>query len=124
MVTRNQQQEDMVNTFVASIPAMQTDIALLKQDTTILKDSSRASHKKSDMILDRLDNFSAVSPDQFEKYKVTVDKRFAALEEFVSENKPGVTFASALVNRWTTFLILLLLLAAFVVGVGRFVPIG
>jgi len=124
MTAKGQQQDDMVNAFVASIPTMQTDIALLKQDTSFLKDASKQQNIKSDAILDRLDKLSVVSADQFEKYRIDIEARFKALEKYNNDTKPGVNFSNALVSRWTTFLILLLLTAAVIALVGHFVPIG
>lgn len=123
-MTKSQQQEDMIGAFVASIPTMQTDIALLKQDTGFLKDSAKTQNQKTDAIIDRLEHLSVVSPDQFEKYKNIVEVRFKALEKYQNDTKPGVTFANALVSRWTTFLVLLILTAAVVVLIGHFMPIG
>lgn len=124
MAAANKQRDDMVNTFVASIPTMQTDIALLKQDTGFLKDASRTQNQKTDAIIERLDHLSVVSPDQFEKYKISVDVRFRALEKYNNDTKPGTAFSNALVSRWTTFLILLLLTAAVIALIGHFIPLG
>lgn len=123
-MTKAQQQDDMVTAFVASIPTMQTDIALLKQDTTFLKDASKTQSDKADAIIDRLDHLTVVTPEQFEKYKGEVDKRFKDLEKYNDDNKPGVAFANALVSRWTTFLVLLLLTAAVIALIGHFIPLG
>lgn len=117
MTSKSQQQEEMVNTFVASIPTMQTDIALLKQDMSAVK-------KNGETLLTKIDGLSVVTKTEFEKYKEEVDERFNAIEKYNTENKPGVTFANALVSRWTTFLVLLLLVAAVVALVGKFIPIG
>lgn len=124
MTAKGQQQDDMVNAFVVSIPGMQTDIALLKQDTQFLKEASRTQAQKSDTILDRLDHLSVVTPEQFETYKTTMDARVKLLEEYNDTNRPGVSFVNALVSRWTTFLVLLLLTAAVIVIAGKFVPFG
>lgn len=123
-MTKSQQQDDMVSAFVASIPTMQTDIALLKQDTAILKDGTKANSDKSDLILKTLGNMSVVSQQQFSKYQEDVDKRFLAIEKYNNDNKPGVSFANALVSRWTTFLVLLLLTAAVIALIGHFIPLG
>jgi hypothetical protein len=117
MASKTQQQEDMVNTFVASIPTMQTDIALLKQDMSAVK-------KTGETVLSRIDELSVVTKADFEKYKQDVDERFDKIEKYNTDNKPGVTFANALVSRWTTFLVLLLLTAAVIALVGHFIPIG
>ena len=125
MATKAQQQQDeMVNTFVASIPTMQTDIALLKQDMSVVKTTNVT-------ILDNIKNLSVVTKSEFEKYKAEAQKerdafelRLKALENENENNKPGVKFANALVSRWTTFLVLLLLTAAVIALVGRFIPVG
>lgn len=124
MPTKSQQQDDMVNAFVASIPTMQTDIALLKQDTGFLKEASKQQSAKSDTILDRLDHLSVVTPEQFSKYQETVDTRFKGIEKYINDTKPGTSFANALVSRWTTFLVLLLLTAAVIALIGHFIPLG
>lgn len=135
MATKAQQQDEMVNTFVASIPTMQTDIALLKQDTSFLKVASATQNSKSDTIIESLGKLSVVSKADFEAYKKeevahktgtaeAIDKRFKLLEAFNEEHRPGIKFANALVSRWTTFLILLLLTAAVIALVGRFIPVG
>lgn len=123
MATKKQT-DDMVSTFIASIPTMQTDIALTKQDTAFLKAEASKQSTKSDAIIERLDKLSVVSPVEFEKHKKEVDERFEKLEDYNAENKPGVAFANALVSRWTTFLVLLILIAAIVVGIGHIVPLG
>lgn len=128
MATKNQQQEEMMSAFVTSIPSMQTDIALLKQDMGFVK-------KNGETVLQRLDQLSVVSKTDFEKYKQEeqkakedfmekLDERFKATENFIEENKQGIKFANALVSRWITFLVLLLLTAAVIALVGRFIPIG
>lgn len=128
MTTKSQQQDEIVNTFVSSIPTMQTDIALLKQDMVSVK-------KNGETVLDRLDKLSVVSKSDFEQYKRDeikwkedfmdqLDIRFKNTETFVEDNKQGIKFANALVSRWVTFLVLLLLTAAVVIIVGRFIPIG
>lgn len=135
MTSKSQQQDEMVNTFVASIPTMQTDIALLKQDTAFLKVASNSQSGKSDAILESLGKLSVVSKADFDSYKEkeekwkeefekAIDKRFKVTENYLSEAKPGITFANALVNRWTTFLILLVLTSAVVAIVGKYMPIG
>lgn len=135
MATPKQQKDDMVNNFIASIPTMQTDIALLKQDTSILKEGSKKQSDKSDLILDRLDKLTVVTPVEFEKHKQDEQKwrddltkdlndRFGKIDSYLNDTKPGIKFANALVSRWTTFLVLLLLTAAVVVLVGHFIPIG
>ncbi len=116
-MTSKNQQEEMVNTFVASIPTMQTDIALLKRDMS-------ATKKNVETVLEKLDKLSVVTKADFDKYKEEVDERFKTIEKYNEDNKPGVTFANALVSRWTTFLILLLLTAAVIALVGHFIPIG
>ena len=134
MVTKSQQQEELVNTFVASIPAMQTDIALLKQDTTFLKQASATQNTKSDTIIQTLGNLSVISKAEFEQYKKdeeewketfteSNDKRFRIIEKYYEDNKPGIKFANALVGRWTTFLIFLLLAAVVIALIGRFIPV-
>lgn len=122
-MTKSQQQDDLVSAFVASIPTMQTDIALLKQDTGILKDSSKKNNAKSDMILEQLGKLSVVNPAQFDMYKGEVDTRFKVIEKYINDTKPGVAFANAIVSRWTTFLVLLVLTAAVIALIGHFVPI-
>lgn len=128
MATQKQQTDEMVSTFVASIPAMQTDIALLKQDMSVVK-------KNGETVLDRLDRLSVVSKTDFEQYKKDEikrqeeyekkqDERFLEIEAFINDSKPGIKFANALVSRWTTFLVLLLLTAAVIALVGRFIPVG
>lgn len=128
MATQKQQQDEMVNSFVASIPAMQIDIALLKQDTTILKNSSLT-------IIERLDKLSVVSKADFDKHIIDdqkwrddflkdIDARFNKIEAFINDSKPGIKFANALVSRWITFLVLLILVAATIALVGRFVPLN
>lgn len=128
MTTKSQQQDEIVNTFVASIPTMQTDIALLKQDMVSVK-------KNGESVLEKMDKLSVVSKDDFEDYKRVeqkwkeefaeqIDTRFKTTETFVDDNKPGIKFANALVSRWVTFLVLLLLTAAVIVIVGRFIPVG
>ena len=135
MSSPKQQQDEMVSTFVASIPAMQTDIALLKQDTNFLKAASAQQNTKQDTILKSIGDLSVVSKSEFDTYKkdrVTLEqevaeaihKRFLALEKYNEDTKPGTKFANALVSRWTTFLVLLLLTAAVIAIVGRFIPIG
>lgn len=128
MATQKQQKDEMVSTFVASIPTMQTDIALLKHDMGVVK-------KNGETVLDRLDKLSVVSKAEFEEYKQEeqkwkedfmekLNKRLEATETFIDENKPGIKFANALVSRWVTFLVLLLLTAAVIVIAGRFIPVG
>lgn len=117
MTSKSQQQEEMVNTFVASIPTMQTDIALLKQDMSAVK-------KNGETLLTKIDGLSVITKTEFEKYKEEQDERFKAIEKYQEDNKPGVTFANALVSRWTTFLVLLLLTAAVIAAVSHFVPTG
>lgn len=135
MTTKSQQQDELVNTFVASIPTMQTDIALLKQDTTFLKEASTTQSNKSDTIIDRIGQLSVVTKSEFEDYKKeenawkeefvkTLDARFKPLEDYNDNNSPGVKFANALVSRWTTFLVLLILTAAVAVIAGKFMPVG
>lgn len=128
MATQKQQTDEMVSTFVASIPTMQTDIALLKQDMGVVK-------KNGETVLDRLDKLSVVSKTEFEDYKKdeqkwkeefmkALNERLEPTETFIEESKPGIKFANALVSRWITFLVLLLLTAAVIALVGRFIPIG
>jgi hypothetical protein len=123
-MTKSQQKDDMVNAFVASIPTMQTDIALLKKDTKFLTDAARAQSDKSDAIIERLDKMSVVTPEQLDNYKKDVDARFKTIESYINSTKPGVAFSNALVSRWTTFLVLLLLTAAVIALVGHFIPVG
>lgn len=129
------QKDDMVNSFISSIPTMQTDIALLKQDTDFLKEASKLQSTKTDAIIDRLDKLTVVTPAEFEKHRndeqqwkesfaKTMDERFGKIESFLSDSKPGISFVNALVSRWTTFLILLILIAAIVVGIGHIIPLG
>lgn len=128
MATQKQQTDEMVSTFVASIPTMQTDIALLKQDMGVVK-------KNGETVLDRLDKLSVVSKTEFDEYKKeeqkwkeefmeALDKRLEPTETFLDDNKQGVKFSQALVSRWVTFLVLLLLTAAVIVIAGRFIPVG
>lgn len=128
MTTQKQQTEEMVSTFVASIPTMQTDIALLKQDMSVVK-------KNGETVLERLDKLSVVSKVEFDEYKKEeqkwkedfmeqLNKRLETTEDFLDENKTGIKFANALVSRWVTFLVLLLLTAGVIALVGRFVPLG
>ena len=128
MTTQKQQTEEMVSTFVASIPTMQTDIALLKQDMSVVK-------KNGETVLERLDKLSVVSKVEFDEYKIEeqkwkedfmeqLNKRLETTEDFLDENKTGIKFANALVSRWVTFLVLLLLTAGVIALVGRFVPLG
>lgn len=135
MTTAKQQQEEMVNAFVAAIPGMQTDIALLKQDTKTIKSSQVVANGKSDQIIQRLDNLSVVSKADFDQFKLddkkwkddfekAQDERFLKTETYIADKKPGINFSNALVSRWTTFLVLLLLVAAVVALIGHFLPIG
>jgi hypothetical protein len=135
MATIKQQQDEMVNTFVASIPAMQTDIALLKQDTSFLKAASTEQTSTQKVILKSIGDLSVVSKAEFTEYKKdeakrrkdehgTINDRLTALEQYNEDTSPGTKFSNALVSRWTTFLILLLLTAAVIALVGRFIPIG
>lgn len=128
MATQKQQTDEMVSTFVASIPTMQTDIALLKHDMGVVK-------KNGETVLARLDKLSVVSKTEFDDYKKeeqkwkeefmeALNERLKPTETFLDENKPGIKFANALVSRWVTFLVLLLLTAAVIALVGRFIPIG
>lgn len=117
MTSRSQQQDEMVNTFVASIPTMQTDIALLKQDMSAVK-------KNGETVLTRLEDLSVVSKKDFEDYKTIVNTAIEELKQYNEDNKPGVKFSNALVSRWTTFLVLLLLTAAVIALIGHFIPIG
>jgi len=128
MTTQKQAQEEMVNTFVASIPTMQTDIALLKQDLSAVK-------KNGEDVLAKINGLSVVSKVDFDQFKQDeqkwkdeftdqMNKRFLATETYIQDKKPGINFSNALVSRWTTFLVLLLLAAAVVALIGHFVPIG
>lgn len=124
MPTKSQQQDEMINSFVASIPTMQTDIALLKQDTTFLKVASGTQNSKSDEIIKQLGTLSVVSKTDFEQYKKLMDDRLKLTEDYIASSKPGINFSNTLVNRWVTFLILLLLTAAIIAIVGKFIPVG
>lgn len=128
MATQKQQTDEMVSTFVASIPTMQTDIALLKQDMGVVK-------RNGETVLARLNKLSVVSKAEFDDYKKeeqrwkdefmeALNERLKPTENFLDEHKQGIKFANALVSRWVTFLVLLLLTAAVIALVGRFIPIG
>tara|TARA_B100001250_G_scaffold140014_1_gene119925 strand:- start:797 stop:1150 length:354 start_codon:yes stop_codon:yes gene_type:complete len=116
-MTSKNRQEEMVNTFVASIPTMQTDIALLKQDISTVK-------KQGETVLERLDALSVVSKEEFYDYKKEIEEQLNEIHKYNNANKPGVAFANAIVSRWTTFLVLLILAAAVVALIGKYVPLG
>ncbi len=106
-----------------------------QQDTAFLKTASQTQSQKSDAILKSVGDLSVVSKVDFDTYKkeeekwkedfaLAMDKRFKKTENYLSDSKSGITFANALVSRWTTFLVLLILTAAVIVIVGKYIPIG
>ena len=108
--------EEMVDTFIASIPTMQTDIALLKQDMSTVK-------KQGETLIETIESLSVVTKTEFDEHRNSVEGRLHAIEKYHEDTKPGVKFINTLVSKWLTFLSILLLASAVIALIGKFVPL-
>jgi hypothetical protein len=132
--------DDMVAKILDAVPALTTDVALVKRDIHYLTKHAESQDaiqkenaRKQDSIIERLDKLTVVNPEQFQRYQETVstqlqaadekyNKRFVNIEGYLNDAKPGISFANALVGRWITLFILLLVLAALFVGFSKVIP--
>lgn len=136
------ERDEMITKLVDAVPILQTDVALVKRDIHYLTTQGErqetkldAFAQKQDTIIERLDKMTVVTPDQFNAYQQAInnrfqtvddknDKRFKLVENFLQDNKPGISLSNALVSKWITLLVLLLTAGALIIGFAKVVPLG
>lgn len=101
-----------------------TTVAVIQNDISYLKSESGLHTKQQESIFKAIQDQKNVSIQSFEKVTKEIDDRIKAIEKYQADMKPGVNFANLIVSKWTTMLVLLVIISAIVAMGSKFISLG